>query len=90
MPEQVPRCAPVRRSARSSLRENEAAECAQAKSAQEIGGVSVRAPDLRMSRYDFYSTSGGKIIGLLGMDILGPNGSIIDFSQQKLYFYPLR
>ena len=56
----------------------------------KIGGVSVRAPDLRMSRYDFYSTSGGKIIGLLGMDILGPNGSIIDFSQQKLYFYPLQ
>ena len=56
----------------------------------KIGGVSVRAPDLRLSRYDFYSTSGGKIIGLLGMDILGPNGSIIDFSQQKLYFYPLQ
>lgn len=55
----------------------------------KIGGVSVRAPDLRMSKYNFYSTSGGKVIGLLGMDILGPNGSIIDFSQQKLYFYPL-
>lgn len=55
----------------------------------KIGGLSVRAPDLRMSKYDFYSTSGGKVIGLLGMDILGPNGSIIDFSQQKLYFYAL-
>ena len=56
----------------------------------KIGGVSVRAPDLRLSKFGFYSTTGGKITGLLGMDILGPNGSIIDFGQQKLYFYPLR
>jgi hypothetical protein len=56
----------------------------------KIGGVSVRAPDLRLSKFGFYSTTGGKIIGLLGMDILGPNGSIIDFGQQKYYFYPLR
>jgi hypothetical protein len=29
------------------------------------------------------------VIGLLGMDILGSNGTIIDFGQKKLYFYPL-
>ena len=55
----------------------------------KIGGVSVRAPDLRLATFDFYTRSGGKVIGLLGMDILGPNGTIIDFGQHKLYFYKL-
>ena len=55
----------------------------------KIGGVNARAPDIRLQTFGFYSTSGGKIIGLLGMDILGPNGTIIDFGQQKLYFYKL-
>ncbi len=54
-----------------------------------IGGVSVRAPDLRIMRLGFYDSSRGKVIGLLGMDILGTNGTIIDFGQKKLYFYPL-
>ena len=54
-----------------------------------IAGVSVRAPDLRIGRFGFYDGSRGKVIGLLGMDILGPNGTIIDFGQKKLYFYPL-
>ena len=53
-----------------------------------IGGVPARAPDIRMGKFAFYDTSGGKIIGLLGIDILGPNGSIIDFGQRKLFFYP--
>ena len=51
-----------------------------------IGGVNVRPPDLLLTEYDFYSATGGKVIGLLGMDVLGPNWSIIDFGQQKLYF----
>ena len=55
----------------------------------QIAGVSVRAPDLRIGRFGFYDTSRGKVIGLLGMDILGSNGTIIDFGQKKLYFYPL-
>jgi Aspartyl protease len=54
-----------------------------------IGGVNVRAPDLRLTKLGFYDTSGGKVIGLLGMDIMGKNGTIIDFGQKKLYFYPL-
>ena len=54
-----------------------------------IAGVNVRAPDLRIGRFAFYDSSGGKLIGLLGMDILGTNGTIIDFGQKKLYFYPL-
>jgi Aspartyl protease len=55
----------------------------------KIGGVNVRAPDLRLGTLDFYPKSGGKVIGLLGMDILGSNGTIIDFGQHKLYFYKL-
>ena len=51
-----------------------------------IGGVSVRPPDLLLTEYDFYGATGGKVIGLLGMDVLGPNWSIIDFGQQKLFF----
>jgi predicted aspartyl protease len=54
-----------------------------------IAGVSVRAPDLRIGRFAFYDSTRGKVIGLLGMDILGTNGTIIDFGQKKLYFYPL-
>jgi predicted aspartyl protease len=54
-----------------------------------IAGVSVRAPDLRIRRLAFYDSTRGKVIGLLGMDILGKNGTIIDFGQKKLYFYPL-
>jgi hypothetical protein len=54
-----------------------------------IVGVNVRAPDLRIGRFGFYDSSRGKVIGLLGMDILGRNGTIIDFGQKKLYFYPL-
>jgi hypothetical protein len=54
-----------------------------------IAGVNVRAPDLRIGRFAFYDATHGKVIGLLGMDILGRNGAIIDFGQKKLYFYPL-
>ena len=54
-----------------------------------IAGVSVRAPDLRVGRFGFYDGTRGKVIGLLGMDVLGSNGTIIDFGQKKLYFYPL-
>jgi len=53
----------------------------------KIGGVLTRAADLRIDRYAFYSATGGKVIGVLGMDVLGPNGAIIDFGAQKLYFY---
>ncbi|MEY2489974.1 MAG: Aspartyl protease [Verrucomicrobiota bacterium] len=54
-----------------------------------IAGVNVRAPDLRIGKFGFYDGTRGKVIGLLGMDILGKNGTIIDFGQKKLYFYPL-
>jgi predicted aspartyl protease len=51
----------------------------------KIAGVSVRAPDVQISNLGCYSSSGGKVTGFLGMDILGQNWSIIDFGEQKLY-----
>ncbi len=51
-----------------------------------LGGVPVRAPNIRLRR--FASSLGASVIGSLGMDILGSNGAIVDFGQQKLYFYP--
>ena len=54
----------------------------------KIGGVEVRAPDLRIGQLAFYQLTHGEVVGLLGMDILGKNGTIIDFGQKKLYFYP--
>lgn len=54
-----------------------------------IAGVPVYAPDLRSGRFGFYDHSRGAVVGLLGMDILGKNGSIIDFGQKKLYLYGL-
>lgn len=50
----------------------------------KIGGVPVRAPDVQLGRLRF--TDGSKIAGVLGMDILGQNWSIIDFGEHKLYF----
>lgn len=52
----------------------------------KIGGAPVKVPDLRLTHTGFYSPTG--LVGLLGMDILGPNGAIIDFGSNKLYFYP--
>ena len=56
----------------------------------KIGGVPARAPDIRLRKFDFYSPSNPKAIGVLGMDILGSNGAIIDFGGQRLYFLPAK
>lgn len=55
-----------------------------------IGGVPARAPDIRLRKFDFYSDAAPKAMGVLGMDILGSNGAVIDFGQQRLYFIPAR
>ena len=51
----------------------------------KIAGVPVRAPNLQVSNLAMYASSGGKAAGVLGMDVLGQNWSIIDFGEQKLY-----
>jgi predicted aspartyl protease len=55
----------------------------------KIGGVSLRAPDVRLENFPIYIQTSGKLIGFLGIDILGPNGAIIDFGNLRLYCYPL-
>jgi predicted aspartyl protease len=55
----------------------------------KIGGVRLRAPDVRLEQFPIYTQTSGKLIGFLGIDILGPNGAIIDFGNLKLYCYPL-
>ena len=54
----------------------------------KIGGVPVNAPDLRLANFPSYKQSGGRLVGFLGVDVLGQNGTIIDFGSQKLFFYP--
>ena len=49
------------------------------------GGVPLRAPDIRLRQVPAYTRSGGRVIGELGMDLLGSNGAVIDFGQRKLY-----
>jgi predicted aspartyl protease len=56
----------------------------------KIAGVVVRAPAVHLKTLACYSSSGGKVVGFLGMDILGQNWSIIDFGEQKLYIAKLR
>ena len=53
----------------------------------ELGGVPVRAPDIRLRALHLPPGAPPGIIGSLGVDILGRNGTIIDFSEGKLYFY---
>jgi len=52
----------------------------------KIGGIPTRSSTATLAPASFYSASGGKIVGLLGIDFLGQNWGIIDFGQQKLYF----
>jgi hypothetical protein len=53
----------------------------------KVAGVPVRLPgDLTVvDKFSSYSPSGGKVVGLLGMDVLGHNWGIIDFGNEKLY-----
>ena len=52
----------------------------------KIGGVPLRTSTLTLTTLPMYSETGGRIAGVLGLDILGSNRSVIDFGQNKLYF----
>jgi predicted aspartyl protease len=56
----------------------------------KIGGVETYHPKLQVEPMSFYLPTGGRVIGLLGMDFLGQSWSIIDFGRQKLYFSATR
>jgi hypothetical protein len=52
----------------------------------KIDGVPIRTPDVAVTRFAMYDLTGGKMIGLLGLDVIGMNWGIIDVAQRKFYF----
>ena len=56
----------------------------------KIGGVEALRTKLAMQPVSLYQLSGGKIVGLLGMDFIGQSWGIIDLAQRKLYFAATR
>jgi hypothetical protein len=54
----------------------------------KLNGIApLKATNIGVTDFSGYSESKGQLVGLIGMDILGPNGTIIDFGNQKLYFF---
>jgi predicted aspartyl protease len=51
-----------------------------------IGGIPVRAPTVLVTNFAPYTASGGRLVGILGLDVIGQNWGIIDFGRQKFYF----
>ncbi len=52
----------------------------------KVGGIEARRTRVIVQPTSFYSVTGGKIGGMLGMDFTGQSWGIIDFAQHKLYF----
>ncbi len=52
-----------------------------------VESVPVRAPDIRVRNLELGDP---ELMGVIGMDILGTNGAIIDFGGRKLYVLPAR
>ena len=52
----------------------------------KIEGIPIRTPIVALSRFAGYDLTGGKMAGLLGLDVIGLNWGIIDVAQQKFYF----
>jgi hypothetical protein len=52
----------------------------------KIDGVPIRTPEVAVTNFAGYTATGGKLVGVLGLDVLGMNWGIIDFGQQKFYF----
>jgi len=52
----------------------------------KIEGIPIRTPVVTLGRFIGYDLTGGKISGLLGLDVIGLNWGIIDVAQQKFYF----
>jgi predicted aspartyl protease len=52
----------------------------------KIDGNPVRTPTVLVTNFAGYDISRGKMVGVLGLDVLGMNWGIIDFGQNKFYF----
>jgi hypothetical protein len=55
-----------------------------------VGGIPVHPPKIVIADMSFYTASHGLVGGLLGLDFLGQNWSIVDFGSDKLYFSAIR
>ncbi|MEO6970680.1 MAG: aspartyl protease family protein [Chthoniobacterales bacterium] len=56
----------------------------------KVGGVEVLRAKMVVAPTGFYKDTGGKLVGLLGMDFLGQSWGIIDFAAHKVYFVPVK
>ena len=54
----------------------------------KLGAVPVRAPDIRLQDLHLPAGLPSGVGGRLGIDILGPNGAILDFAENVLFIYP--
>ncbi len=54
----------------------------------KIGGIPIRTPTVSVTKFVGYDATHGKMVGLLGLDVIGMNWGIIDVAQQKFYFVP--
>jgi hypothetical protein len=52
----------------------------------KIEGIPIRTPIVILGRFAGYELTGGKVAGLLGLDVIGLNWGIIDVAQQRFYF----
>lgn len=52
----------------------------------KIGGIPIRTPIVVLGKFAGYDLTGGKMAGLLGLDVIGMNWGIIDIAQQTFYF----
>ncbi len=52
----------------------------------KIEGIPIRTPTVFLGRFAGYDLTRGKMVGVLGLDVIGLNWGIIDVAQQKFYF----
>jgi hypothetical protein len=52
----------------------------------KIEGTPIRTPTVFLARFAGYDLTHGKMVGVLGLDVIGLNWGIVDLAQQKFYF----
>jgi len=52
----------------------------------KIDQIPIRTPTVFLARFAGYDMTGGKMVGALGLDVIGMNWGIIDIAQKRFYF----
>ncbi|HEY2714077.1 MAG TPA: aspartyl protease family protein [Chthoniobacterales bacterium] len=52
----------------------------------KIEGIPIRTPTVFVGRFAPYDLTHGKMVGVLGLDVIGLNWGIMDIAQQRFYF----